>query len=118
MRRMRTPACSSTPAIGLGLRTVTVIAGASNFSSTARAMRSPSASTSLCSLVRGDVFHHLEDALVVERVADAVAAAGGAQVVLDLDVEQHRAAHAPLGRGDAERSGYLDAFEEDGVGHG
>jgi hypothetical protein len=49
VRRIRTPACKSTPLIGYGMRTVTVIAGASNFSSTARAMRSPSASTSLCS---------------------------------------------------------------------
>jgi hypothetical protein len=34
--------------MGVGLRTVTTTSSASNFASTARAIRSPSASTSLC----------------------------------------------------------------------
>ena len=44
--------------------------------------------------------------------------ARGAQIALDLDVEEHRAAHAPLRGGDAERGGNLDALEQDRVGHG
>ena len=48
VRRIRIPACWSTPAIGVGLRTVTVTASAAKRPSTARAIRSPSASTSLC----------------------------------------------------------------------
>ena len=48
----------------------------------------------------------------------SVAAARLAQVARDLEVEQHRAAHAALGGRDAERGGNLDALEQDHVAHG
>ena len=39
-----------------------------------------------------------------------------AQVALDLEIEEHRAAHAALGGGHAEGRGDLDPLEQDRIG--
>jgi hypothetical protein len=71
----------------------------------------------LVRLVPRHVLHHLVDALVVDGLPDAVAAASRPQVALDLDVEQHGPAHAALGRRHAQRCRDLDAFQEDAIDH-
>ena len=68
-------------------------------------------------LVRRHVLHHLVDALVVDGLADAVAAARRPQVALDGDVEQHRAPAAALRGRHAEGGEDLDPFEKDDVRH-
>src|SRR5262245_18207306 len=68
-------------------------------------------------LGRGDLLHHLEDALVVDGLPDAVRRPGGAEVELDLEIEQHGPAGAALGGRDPERGRDLDPLEQDRVLH-
>jgi hypothetical protein len=62
-----------------------------------------------------DLFDHAVDLAVVDGVPQAVGAPRGGERRLDLEVDRHGPAHAPLGVRDAERGGHLDAFEQDHV---
>ena len=69
-------------------------------------------------VVRRHVLDHLEDAFVVDRLANAITASGPSKIARDLQIEKHRAAMAPLGHGDAQGRRHLDALQENYVRHG